>query len=191
MADRSPLTYRTVFSTPWFTIEESLPAAGQTAAYYRMTGPDGVICLPLTTQGDIVMVRQHRASLNTDTLEIPAGSIDGQEAPALAARREVLEETGYDCGEIHLLGTGRFYPNRLIQREYMYLGLDAHPRADAGVEQGLAPVLVPRSDFLGFCTDEAVDQTAIFFLIGLTTTRFGVDLLRAPIDEIRERFGAT
>lgn len=189
MADHTPLSYRPVFSTPWFTIEESLPARGQ-APYYRMTGPDGVICLPLTARGDIVMVRQYRASLNTDTLEIPAGSIDGQETPALAARREVLEETGYDCRELHSLGTGRFYPNRLIQREFMFLGLDAHPRADAVVEQGLAPVQVPRSDFLSFCKDEAVDQTAIFFLIGLTTARSGVDLLRAPIDEIRERFGA-
>jgi|GEM_PF-625132 len=187
MADRALLTYRTVFSTPWFTIEESLPESGQAAAYYRMIAPDGVICLPLTIKGDIVMVRQFRASLNAETLEIPAGSIDAQEAPALAARREVLEETGYDCRKLHSLGTGRFYPNRLIQREFMFLGLDAEPRAGADVEQGLAPVLVRRQDFLVFCEDERVDQTAIFFLVGLATARFGVDLLRASIDEIHER----
>ena len=80
MADRSPLNYRTVFSTPWFAIEESAAPANATGAYYRMTGPDGVICLPLTVEGDIVMVRQYRPSLNMETLEIPAGAIDGSES---------------------------------------------------------------------------------------------------------------
>lgn len=187
MADRSPLNYRTVFSTPWFAIEESAAPADATGAYYRMTGPDGVICLPLTVEGDIVMVRQYRPSLNMETLEIPAGAIDGSEPPLEASQREVLEETGYQCREVHSLGTGRFYPNRLIQREFMYLGLDAEPRSRADIEPGLTTVLMPRKQFLAMAQDIEIDQTAIYFLLGMATARFGVDLLRAPIEEIRER----
>ncbi|MDP1963542.1 MAG: NUDIX hydrolase [Reyranella sp.] len=187
MADRPHLTYRTVFSTPWFTIEESAPLEHATGAYYRMTGPDGVICLPLTVAGDIVMVRQYRPSLNMETLEIPAGAIDGTEPPLEASQREVLEETGYHCREVHSLGTGRFYPNRLIQREFMFLGLGAEPRIRADVEPGLATVLMPRKQFLAMARNVEIDQTAIYFLLGMVTARFGVDLLRAPIEEIHER----
>lgn len=186
MADRPLLNYRTVFSTPWFEIEESA-SPDATGAYYRMTGPDGVICLPLTVDGDIVMVRQYRPSLNMETLEIPAGAIDGSEPPIEASRREVLEETGYQCREVHSLGTGRFYPNRLIQREFMFIGLDAEPRLRADVEPGFAPVLMPRKHFLTMASNVEIDQTAIYFLLGIAIARFGVDLLRAPIDEIRKR----
>ena len=74
-----------------------------------------------------------------------------------------------------------------IQREFMYLGLDAEPCSRANIEPGLTTVLMPRKQFLAMAHDIEIDQTAIYFLLGMATARFGVDLLRAPIEEIRER----
>lgn len=46
----------------------------------------------------LLMVRQYRNALERETLEIPAGGLNGPEEPtALAAARELEEETGYRC----------------------------------------------------------------------------------------------
>ena len=52
------------------------------------------------------MVRQYRNALERETLEIPAGGLNGREEPSLdAAKRELEEETGYVCEDLELLNS--------------------------------------------------------------------------------------
>ena len=54
--------------------------------------------------GKILMVRQYRNALERETLEIPAGGLNGRDEPTdRAAMRELEEETGYVCGGVELL----------------------------------------------------------------------------------------
>lgn len=183
---RQPMRYRVAFSTPWFEIEESISdGAPEALPYYRMTASDGIICLPLTPEGHFLMIRQHRPSLDVETLEIPAGAMDGDEAPHPAAQREVLEETGYRCGLMCPLGSGRLYLNRCTQREYLFLGIDAVAVAGAPVESGITPVLVPRASFHEMVLRDEMEQTAVLSLIGLASAKLGIDLIRDPIEHIR------
>ena len=56
--------------------------------------------------GKLLMVRQYRNALDRETLEIPAGGLNGRVEPtAEAARRELEEETGYVCEHMELLNT--------------------------------------------------------------------------------------
>lgn len=61
--------------------------------------------LPVTKDGKILLVRQHRETLGRTTLEIPAGKLDKAGEPGeLCAARELEEETGYVCDDLeHLL----------------------------------------------------------------------------------------
>ncbi|MGN0242692.1 MAG: NUDIX hydrolase [Lachnospiraceae bacterium] len=62
--------------------------------------------LPVNEDGNIVMVKQYRNSLDRMTLEIPAGGINpGELDPMAAAVRELEEETGYSAGEVHHLSS--------------------------------------------------------------------------------------
>jgi len=56
--------------------------------------------LPVLDDGRILMVIQYRNALDRITIEIPAGGIEDNEESIVAAKRELLEETGYDCKEI-------------------------------------------------------------------------------------------
>lgn len=184
---RSPPRFRVAFSTPWFEIEESTAARTGEAPYYRMTGPDGIICLPFTTEGDLLLIRQYRPGLEKETLEIPAGSIDRGETPADAAPREILEETGHRCAILFPLGSGRLYLNRCTQTEHLFLGLDAEPVAGRRPEQGIETVVVSRDAFHGMVLRNEVEQTAIMSIFGLVSAKLGIDLLRDPMDRIRAR----
>ncbi len=74
----------------------------------RVSGIGAAVILALTEAREIVLVEQHRVALGRRTIELPAGLIGDEtsgEAPALAAARELHEETGFvaaewrDCGE--------------------------------------------------------------------------------------------
>jgi len=185
---RPPIRYRVAFSTPWFEIEESISDnPSEAPPYYRMTASDGIICLPLTPEGHFLMIRQYRPSLDAETLEIPAGAMDVGEAPLPAAHREVLEETGYACGLMYPLGSGRLYLNRCTQREHLFLGIDAVPVARAPGEAGITPILVPRMNFREMVIRNEVEQTAILSLIGSASAKLDIDLFKDPIEHIRRR----
>jgi ADP-ribose pyrophosphatase len=53
------------------------------------------VMMPVDTRGRILLVRQYRLAARASLWELPAGRVDGGETPLAAARRELLEETGY------------------------------------------------------------------------------------------------
>jgi ADP-ribose pyrophosphatase len=48
--------------------------------------------------GNVILVRQFREAVQKELVELPAGVIDGDEAPLETAQRELQEETGYRGG---------------------------------------------------------------------------------------------
>ncbi len=70
-------------------------------------GCDGVVgIVPFTNEGEVVMIRQFRPPVNGYVIELPAGLRDPGEKPEDAARRELIEETGYAAGELRFLTEG-------------------------------------------------------------------------------------
>ena len=111
-----PLRTEEVFATPWFRILGKTMRQGE-APYYSLKLPDYSVVLALTEDGQVLIVRQYRPAVERETLELPCGLVDPGETPEVAARRELLEETGYDGGTWRALGgtdpdTGRL-GNRL------------------------------------------------------------------------------
>jgi ADP-ribose pyrophosphatase len=84
--------------------------------------------------GDILMLRQYRYATGGWLLEIPAGTLDGNEAPEVAAARELEEETGYAASRFTPLGWVWSSPGFCGERIWLYLaqGLNpAHQRLEA------------------------------------------------------------
>jgi len=82
--------------------------------FYVLDGNDWVNVIPVTEEGNFLLIRQYRHGTATTTIEIPGGGIDARdESPLAAARRELLEETGYAAGSWSELGF--VHPNPAIQ----------------------------------------------------------------------------
>lgn len=181
---RNPLKFRVAFSTPWFNIEETIPEAAGELPYYRMTSADGVIVLPFTEDGRVILVKQFRHVLERETLEVPAGEMDQGENILDAARREVAEETGYICGEIVTIAPGRFHINRIGSILHFCLAFDAVPSGQP--EQGMETIIVSRQEFARLMATNHIEQTAASCFLGLVQVKFGLDLLNESIERIRK-----
>ena len=65
---------------------------------------DAAVIVPITEDEKFVMVVQSRPNTRPGVVvEFPAGMVDDGEDPIVSARRELLEETGYECDDIYLL----------------------------------------------------------------------------------------
>ncbi len=88
-------------------------------SYYILDLKDWVNVVALTQEGKVILVRQYRHAAQQVTLEIPGGAIDRADlSPEVAARRELLEETGYEAGE--LLYSTFHLPNPALQTNKMW-----------------------------------------------------------------------
>lgn len=70
--------------------------------YIKHKGAAAVVAVK--DDGRLLMVRQYRNALDRETLEIPAGGLNGVDEPTdIAAARELEEEAGYTAGKLELL----------------------------------------------------------------------------------------
>ena len=106
------------------------PTTGDPHAFYRIESPAWVNVVALTTRDELVMVRQFRHGLRAMTLEIPGGIIDPGESPAEAARRELLEETGYRADRLDSLGSINPNPALFANRCHMQVAQSCERVAD-------------------------------------------------------------
>lgn len=66
--------------------------------------PGAVCVVPVTENGEVIMVRQFRYALNQVLLEVPAGKLEPNEDPLNAALRELEEESGVVAKKVEHIG---------------------------------------------------------------------------------------
>ncbi|WP_066312628.1 NUDIX hydrolase [Bacillus sp. FJAT-29814] len=76
---------------------------GKTSKREIIKHPGAVAIIAVTNENKIIMVEQYRKALERAIVEIPAGKLEKGEEPASCARRELEEETGYECESLELL----------------------------------------------------------------------------------------
>lgn len=81
---------------------------GTTAQREIVEHGGAVAIVPLDDEDNVYLVRQYRAPVGRQLLEIPAGNLEEGEDPVQTAQRELQEEIGYFPGKLDSLGA--FYP---------------------------------------------------------------------------------
>jgi ADP-ribose pyrophosphatase len=65
--------------------------------------PGAAAMVPLLDDGRVVLIKQYRHAVGEFVWEIPAGTLEPDEAPVECARRELVEETGYEAANLEKL----------------------------------------------------------------------------------------
>lgn len=102
--------------------------SGKEATRDVVRHPGAAVVVPITDNGNILLVRQYRKPCEMISLEIPAGKLDKGEDPIVCAERELEEETGYRAENLHKVMSIHSTPGFSDEVLHMYVatGLTEH-----------------------------------------------------------------
>jgi ADP-ribose pyrophosphatase len=138
------------------------PRTDAEGEFYTLDCGSWVNVVPVTADGEVVLIRQYRHGTHRVHLEIPGGLVDETD-PAEAAVRELAEETGYEGNRVTLLGSVNPNPAIFNNRCYSYLvenvrktrPVSPDPNEDIDVE------VVPLSRIPSLITEGRIDHALV------------------------------
>ena len=115
------ISSKTIAESPVFTVKENQfvrNGDNKPVPFYSVDVPDWVNIIALTENDELVLIEQFRQGIEAMVLELPSGIVDEGEGPEAAARRELLEETGYEANEWILLAKSQ--PNPAFHNNFIH-----------------------------------------------------------------------
>lgn len=152
-----------LYRRPWLTVrcdKVELPNGVINPEHYVLEYPDWVNILAITTDGRFVMIEQYRHGLDDVFIELPAGVIDAGETHLEAAKRELLEETGYAGGEWELFTVISQNPSISNNLTYCYLAKDVTPVGDQQLDysEDIAVKLLTKEEVKKLLLEDKIKQ---------------------------------
>lgn len=89
--------------------------------YIRHTGGVGIVPV---VDGNVILIRQFRISIERELIELPAGRLEPDEEPMSCAARELEEEIGYRAGKLILIASYFASVGNSNERMHLFLALD-------------------------------------------------------------------
>jgi ADP-ribose pyrophosphatase len=128
LSDRKEVAHYNVFGVVSEQLSDSEGVFKKTI--YTLACGSWCNVVAITNDDELVLVWQWRFGSREMSLEIPGGVVDTGEEPIVAARRELLEETGYACTSIEPLITTYANPPLHGNRLHSFLAKGAHKVAE-------------------------------------------------------------
>ena len=157
MADKDmkwkTLSQKYLIEKPWLTArvdKVQLPTGVIIDEYYVLEYPDWVNTIAITKDGKFVFVRQYRYAIGKTVNELCAGVVEMGEDPMDAAKRELMEETGFGGGNWQGWMTISANPSTHTNLTHCYLATDVEPLGKQHLDQGedLEPRIFSREEVL-------------------------------------------
>ncbi|NMB56451.1 NUDIX hydrolase [Candidatus Beckwithbacteria bacterium] len=120
------ISSKQIFSCPWFSISYDILIYpnGTQGDYYIFKREYPFVAVLAIENKQILVLRQWRATIRDWVWEIPMGAVNRHETPLQAAKRELLEETGYKAKKWQKLGENYVGPGHTDTKGFVFLATD-------------------------------------------------------------------
>jgi 8-oxo-dGTP pyrophosphatase MutT (NUDIX family) len=142
--------------------EAKSPRNSAVGEFYTLESSSWVNVVPLTADGQVVLIRQYRHGSREVTLEIPGGLVEGED-PGEAAVRELLEETGFAGSPVTLMGSTNPNPAIFNNLCYTYLVEHVELAADTSLDlhEDIDVELVPLHAIPGLIANGTINHALV------------------------------
>ena len=114
---------------------------GRRTTFTIVEHPGAVAIVPVHADGDVVLLKQFRPSIDEELYEIPAGTMEEGEAPLATAKREIIEETGFKAKQWTKIAEFYTAPGFCTEFMHVYVARGLSPAtADGDADEILKPV---------------------------------------------------
>lgn len=132
------LERKVVYENPFLTVYEEKLQRGDgkiIPQYYSVKRRDAAFIIALTLDKKVPLVYQYKNGVKGVIWELPAGFVEDGETPETSAKRELIEETGFEAESFELLG--KYAPNPSISgnRNFVFLAFSAKKTAQQKLDQ--------------------------------------------------------
>jgi len=138
-----------------------------------------VVMVAVTPSGNVVLEKQFRPPVGRDVIELPAGLVEPGESMEIAAKRELIEETGWSAGKLAFLAEGPISTGASTEalRAYLCTELE-HVGKNGGDDNEIIEVIeIPLHDVQEFLRTEqakgAMVDLKVFGLVELAKKAMG------------------
>ncbi|MDQ7030775.1 MAG: NUDIX hydrolase [Ardenticatenia bacterium] len=122
------LSEQVVYQDRWVRVvlaEVRLPT-GERYTYTALRRVPGAAVVAVNAQGELLIQEEYRYPLDAVVYQVPGGLVEPGESPLDAARRELLEEAGYEAEEWRFLGTVEDNPGLIEGTTTLFLARGLH-----------------------------------------------------------------
>ncbi|MEM9372713.1 MAG: NUDIX hydrolase [Planctomycetota bacterium] len=158
-----PISTEYPFRSPWFSLRSDrvkAPASDEPLRYSYVEHPGSVFIVPVTPDGNVLLIRSYRYPIDAHCWEVPAGQLQHGKSPADSARAELLEELGATCERLEEITVLQLANGFAAARSHFFLATGVRVESPPLLEPGESiqrTAAVPLPEAISMLTAEAQD----------------------------------
>ncbi len=177
MPPEKTLSEKTIYNGKMlsFSLREATLADGTHVNREIVSTKGAVVIVALTAENEVRLVRQFRAAAQKWIVELPAGTLNPDEDPAVGAPRELAEETGDTAAHWEYLGGFYTAPGILTELLHLFLATDLTPGAtNFDFDEHIENITVPWSEAIAMIRRGEIEDAKT--IAGLTRAGLHLNL---------------